>query len=70
MFRRCPKAWLNDDARKEHELFRQWSWLRRHGVMPRIGGLDDQDPLFVEAVDVIEDELSKIKEEARAKEAR
>jgi hypothetical protein len=53
---------LRREAGEEVMLFGDWSWLRRHGVMPYPGGRDDQSPLFIDAAEVIEDELARIEQ--------
>ncbi len=43
-------------------MIEDWNWLKRHGVMPSPGGKLDQDPLFLEASDLIDAELAALKE--------
>lgn len=50
------------EASEEEGWFRDWSFMRRTGVLPKDGGLHDQDPRFVEACEVIEAEVQKLGE--------
>ena len=39
---------------------REWSWLKRHGVLPVAGGMLDQDPRFVAACETIDAEMERL----------
>ncbi|MEK0431090.1 MAG: hypothetical protein RL139_894 [Gemmatimonadota bacterium] len=56
-FDRCPKAWLRDEAAAPSLIISDYNWLKLHGVMPRAGGLLDQDPRFVEGATIITEEI-------------
>ena len=43
-----------------------WSWLEKHKVMPREGGLLDQCPKWVEAIELVTHEVRKLEERSRS----
>ena len=53
-FDRCPKAWIRDEAREAAQFLEDFAFLDRFGVLPEPGGKLDQDPRFLQSVDVIE----------------
>lgn len=69
-FDRCPKAWLRDDAPRSREDLDDWRMLRHHGVMLEAGGLLDQPARYVDAVQVIDGELSACRAIAQSLTAR
>ena len=69
MFDRCPKAWLEQDARAEALLIGEASLFRERNILPRSGGWRDQDPKFVEALAIVDVELAKLKKWADETEA-
>jgi len=61
-FDRCPKAWLRDSAPAAQSLCADFRWLKVFGVLPAAGGKLEQDPRFIDAVEVLEGEV--LREEA------
>ena len=59
-FQRCPKSFLLFQAVKEARWVADWSWLEKHKVMPRDGGLLDQCPKWVEAIELVTHEVQKL----------
>ena len=55
-FDRCPKAWANQDMWIEQNWIVDFYRLQKTGILPRAGGWLDQDPLWADAVDVINGE--------------
>lgn len=53
-FDRCPKAWLRDSAAWCVSLLADYRWFTQHGVLPMAGGKMDQDPRFIDAVNVLD----------------
>lgn len=49
-------AWLRYDVAEEAETYRDWQRLRRHGAWPVSGGILDQAPALIEAVDLLDAE--------------
>ncbi len=52
-FDRCPKAFLVQDCDEFQTDFRAFRNFERRGVLPTIGGYDDQDARFIEALEII-----------------
>jgi hypothetical protein len=52
-FDRCPKAYLVQDCGELNDYFRAFRNFERRGVLPSAGGYDDQDPTFIEALELI-----------------
>ena len=52
-FKRCPKSWQANEAVRETHWFTDWVYLDRFQMLPRAGGLLDQCPKFIEAVNII-----------------
>lgn len=69
-FERCPKAWLRDEAGAVQQLISDSAWLRQHGVMPRKGGLLSQDPRFIEAHGLINEEIFAVAKRRREQDER
>lgn len=67
MFRRCPKAWLAHDAKREADTIGDVLAFQKWRLLPKAGGLHDQDPRFLEALDVVESETARIEEAKRGK---
>lgn len=59
-FDQCPKAWLAIEAGPEAEMVRDVERLQRHGAMPVAGGVLDQAPHFLAAIDIVESELAVV----------
>jgi hypothetical protein len=55
---RCPSLWRQRDGAAAEALMRQWFWLKQYGVLPHGTGMDEQDPRFIEAVNLIESEIA------------
>ena len=51
-FRRCPKAWTMAEGRSATLLAADCRTFIEHRSLPAAGGMLDQDPKFVEAVDI------------------
>ena len=41
------------EARQESGFVNDWGWLEKYRVLPRAGGLLDQPPKWVEAINII-----------------
>ena len=59
-FNRCPKSWLIFEAREASGFLNDWGWLEKYQVLPKAGGLLDQDPRWVEAIDLIVAERQRV----------
>ena len=59
--KRCPKAWLTDEAQGEEQMVGDYHWLREHKTPVLAGGLLDQPARYVESVGIIETELAVIR---------
>ena len=60
-FDRCPIATLRDEQAMERELASDVMTFREHHVMPNAGGLLDQDPRWVEALTLVDNEIAAIR---------
>jgi hypothetical protein len=49
---------MTNEAQLERQWFDDFLFFRRYGIMPRGGGMHDQDPRWLQAVQLIELELS------------
>jgi hypothetical protein len=65
-FDRCPKAWLRDEGAAAQLAIDDFHFWRKYGVLPRAGGRLDQHPKFLEAVEIIEEEILAAKGRAAA----
>lgn len=64
-FDRCPKAWERDEAAPEADLFADVVTFRRFGALPKSGGMHDQDPQFLEALNYLAAEEQQLAEEIK-----
>ena len=60
-FNKCPKYWLNHDARQAKEYIEDFAFFKKYGTLPDPGGRLDQTAGFINAVEIIENELEKLK---------
>jgi hypothetical protein len=60
-FDRCPKSWLRDEAGMVKRLFDDATRFLTHGVLPRAGGYEDQDPRFCDSVTITDDVLTSLR---------
>jgi hypothetical protein len=49
-------------------VIRDYGMLKEHGAMPVAGGVLDQSPTFIDAVEVIDDELVTLRKAKQPKE--
>lgn len=52
-FDRCPKAFLVQDCGDLNDHFRAYRNFEYRNTLPDAGGYDDQDPTFIEALEII-----------------
>ena len=60
-FDRCPKSWLRDEAVVTKRLFDDAIRFLTHGILPRAGGYEDQDPRVCEAIAITDDVLTSLR---------
>jgi len=65
VFTRCPRAWLAEEAAEEADQMRDAMTYIDKGTMPGAGGWLDQDPRFVDAVELVQSTLNEIEKAAR-----
>lgn len=54
---RCPQATIDAEVWSAISAYR---WLKEHGVLPLSGGLYDQPAIFVQSVNIIDNERHEI----------
>lgn len=62
-FDRCPKASVREEWAELLELYTDYAWLKKYGVLPEPGGKLQQSPRFIAAADIIGSEISKMEAE-------
>jgi hypothetical protein len=60
VFDRCPKAWLASEA-EALSWVEDVLWFARWRQMPASGGMLDQDPYWLRAVRIVDEELRAAK---------
>lgn len=58
---RCPKAWIRDEGQEAIAMLRDVSTFDAERVLPRSGGMHDQDPKFVAALPLVREERELVR---------
>ena len=53
------------EARWAADLIRDWGWIEKRGIMAKPGGLHDQCPRWLEAIELIDNEIEKHRDRER-----
>jgi len=61
-FPRCPKAWLAHEGAEMQDMLESYHFFKSTNILPVLGGRDDQDPRFLQAITVIEREALRVSE--------
>lgn len=66
-FEYCPKRWALEQPDEFNDLYRDYVRAMHFKRLPDPGGINDQDPVFLEACDAIEEEISIRREVNKAR---
>ena len=58
MFERCPRSWIRDEASEAAQTVNDVLWFHRYGQPPDDGGRLDQDPRWLDAVAIVDQEVA------------
>lgn len=58
---RCPKAWLRDEGQEAMGMLADHTTFESTRILPRAGGMHDQDPKFVEALPLMREERELVR---------
>lgn len=48
------------EAQAASRVISDWGWLQKYNILPKAGGLLEQDPKWVEAIELIGGEMARM----------